>query len=70
MILPRLGTVSMEVSAKCFLLFVFFKKSCTFCLKEAVRADAVCFVSMGGCAGCSLFFSVSLPPADILIETW
>ena len=61
MILPRLGTVSMEVSAKCFLLFVFFKKSCTFCLKEAVR-DAVCFCFNGGCDSCSLFLFSAPPP--------
>ena len=43
----RLDTVSKEVSAKCFLVFVFFKKSFTICPKEAVR-DAVCFLFQRG----------------------
>ena len=70
MLRTRLDTVSRVVSAKCFSSVCFFRKSRTFCLKEAVR-DAVCFCFNGGCAACSLFFlSVSIHPADILIETW
>ena len=54
MLFPRLDTVSRVVSAKCFLVFSFLGKNCTFCLKEAVRA-AVRFLFQWGCADCSLF---------------
>ena len=61
MLFPRSDTVKKEVSDRCFVSGCCFRKSCTCCLKEAVRA-AVCFLFQWGLCCLFVVFVFCFPP--------